>query len=582
MKTDSRGARSLVEPARAEGAFLAAAIGDALGWPQEARARRSGGANHNSIRFDCWKKRSGGRFMPHEERISAGEYSDDTQLIIASARSLLSAERWWEHFAFVELPFWTTYERGGGGATRRSAKQLVAGNLPWEAKRTDDLKRYFEAGGNGVAMRILPHCLIKSSCDDFRELAVGVVTDGVCSHGHPRALVGALAYAYGLWAAFRHRGTLEYGALLRWTLDGIDSWSSLPEIADRWPTWRHSAERTVPNYSALWRQAADETRDLLEVAIEGLSGGALSLDEQTLEALGCFDAKINGAGTIAAAASLFLASRHAVDPDEGIRRAALASGADTDTIASMTGALLGAITGSSWLTEFQPLVQDERFLRHLALAVTPRDIESMQVARVPSVQKGDIAAFFKTMHTSSQGASVVLPNGLSAVTYSWDGITSTSKSLDVSAWRVITADGQTLFLKELAKRYDSGTRTDLFQESLLDENKGVATRLGLTITVSDLEQSRRFYEKALGVQVWKTTPKSINFGGVLAVRVGPRSGAKDEDVSLFVEVADIDDCYRRVAALHSDILAAPSHRSGRAFFICRDPDQYVVEIYQHQ
>ena len=30
-----------------------------------------------------WNRRAGGRYWPHEEKICVGEYSDDTQLIIA-------------------------------------------------------------------------------------------------------------------------------------------------------------------------------------------------------------------------------------------------------------------------------------------------------------------------------------------------------------------------------------------------------------------------------------------------------------------------------------------------------------------
>src|SRR4051794_35518702 len=100
---------------RAEGAFLGAAIGDALGWPHEMRATRSGKYQRvDALKFERWIKRSGGRFQPHEEVIEAGHYSDDTQLILAGARSLLRAPaNWWLVFATEELPFWTLYQRGG-------------------------------------------------------------------------------------------------------------------------------------------------------------------------------------------------------------------------------------------------------------------------------------------------------------------------------------------------------------------------------------------------------------------------------------------------------------------------------------
>lgn len=79
---------------RAKGALLGAAVGDALGWPQEDRSQRidqnrSCPSAKASRSFVSWRRRSGGRFYAHEEVIKAGEYSDDTQLILATARSLL-------------------------------------------------------------------------------------------------------------------------------------------------------------------------------------------------------------------------------------------------------------------------------------------------------------------------------------------------------------------------------------------------------------------------------------------------------------------------------------------------------------
>ena len=73
-------------PQRAEAAMLAAAVGDALGWPQENRASRVGGRRgvEPELEFSEWRRREGGSYAPHEETIAAGTYSDDTQLILAT------------------------------------------------------------------------------------------------------------------------------------------------------------------------------------------------------------------------------------------------------------------------------------------------------------------------------------------------------------------------------------------------------------------------------------------------------------------------------------------------------------------
>lgn len=104
---------------KATAAMIGAAVGDALGWPEEGRAtlatRKSAGPRRGD--FVSWTRRAGGRFYAHEEEIASGDYSDDTQLIIATSRSLLDSPDWFRVFTRIELPLWTAYERGGGGAT---------------------------------------------------------------------------------------------------------------------------------------------------------------------------------------------------------------------------------------------------------------------------------------------------------------------------------------------------------------------------------------------------------------------------------------------------------------------------------
>lgn len=100
---------------RVTSAYLGAAVGDALGWPFEGRARILPSKGEWKGAFLTWEKKSGSRFHPYQEQVGAGEYSDDTQLILALTRSRLKTKKWWIDFAQTELPFWTCYERGGGG-----------------------------------------------------------------------------------------------------------------------------------------------------------------------------------------------------------------------------------------------------------------------------------------------------------------------------------------------------------------------------------------------------------------------------------------------------------------------------------
>lgn len=101
-------------------------------------------------------------------------------------------------FTRRELPTWLLYERGGGRATKRAVEKWLAGREPWSPNEKTDRENYFEAGGNGVAMRILPHCLLGVAEAEFGNVVKNIITNGVCTHGHPRSLVGALAYGYAV------------------------------------------------------------------------------------------------------------------------------------------------------------------------------------------------------------------------------------------------------------------------------------------------------------------------------------------------------------------------------------------------
>ena len=127
------------------------------------------------------------------------------------------------------------------GATLRAAKLLMRDTLPWESADVDRSK-YFNAGGNGVAMRIAPHVLAGGALRKFGQIADDVVADGVITHGHPRALVGALAYGFALWCALRTEGTLEFGQLLREVADSPSEWASPRDIGGVWSSWSAAAE----------------------------------------------------------------------------------------------------------------------------------------------------------------------------------------------------------------------------------------------------------------------------------------------------------------------------------------------------
>ena len=435
--------------AKAEGAFLALAAGDALGWPQEMpRNLRGRLANESAhVEFTKWTRRSGGRFQPYEEVIRPGDYSDDTQLTLAVARSRTKhGSEWWKALTRSELPLWMIYERGGGGATKRAAKAWARGVQPWKSSNGGSVRRYFEAGGNGVAMRVLPHALFLAGKGKTADLMHDVILDGSATHGHPRALVGAAVYAHAAWSLARRNSTLRFGELLDTLIDEAPIWSEFPNSNGERGSWFKAADHATGGYELIWKQTVGEMRELLEKSRRGIQAGALADDHAALKDLGCFG-PTKGAGTISAAAVAYLAARHAAQPVQGILRAAFEKGADTDTLAAMTGGLMGCIAGVEWLPAPWLDVQDAGYLRSIArqIAMGPEAADQHHVERLANpgailadlVREGEHEmAFGKFL----QARATTLPNPRPL-----------SKSISVRAWCLQTTGGQTMYVTKVDK-----------------------------------------------------------------------------------------------------------------------------------
>ena len=438
----------VVPLAKAEGAFLALAAGDALGWPQEVRrnVRSSAGGASPRIDFQSWTRRSGGRYRPYEETIGAGEYSDDTQLTLAVARSRTNhGTDWWKAFMRVELPRWTIYERGGGGATKRAAQAWLAGGPPWQSGKTDAVRRYFDAGGNGVVMRVLPHALFLAGQDDPAVLLHDVVRDGAATHGHPRALVGATACAYAAWSLARRNRTLGFGELLDLLIDEHGGWGAFPDMERGGEAWSAAAACVLDDpYERLWQRTVDEMRRLLEQARNGIRAGAVADDRAVLDDLGCFG-RFKGAGTVTAAGAAYLAARHAAQPAQGVLQAAFERGADTDTLAAVTGGLLGCLAGDEWLPAAWRDVQDAVYMRCLAgrVARGPFGAEQQPVETPVAPQS------IPTDLARNGNHEVALGESTRVQATALPDLKPLSKSIAVRAWRLTTSEGQTMYVTKV-------------------------------------------------------------------------------------------------------------------------------------
>ena len=436
---------------KAAGAFLALAAGDALGWPQEIsrNVKNNPAGKRAHIEFKEWTRRSGGRFRPYVELIRPGDYSDDTQLTLAVARSRTNhGSAWWKAFTQVELPLWTLYERGGGGATKRAAHAWAAGNKPWKVKKRDSVDRYFAAGGNGVAMRVLPHALFYAEQENPDPLMHDVILDGLASHGHPRALVGAMAYAYAAWSLARRNDTLRFGELLDMLIDEAPGWSRFPQSEQDGSSWLKAAhDATDARYDQIWEQTAGEMLELLVRARKGLQAGVLANDRTVLQDLGCFG-RAKGAGTRSAAAAAYLATRYAAQPEQGILTAAFERGADTDTLAAMVGGLMGCLAGMEWLPRPWLQVQDAECLRHFAsrIALGSKGMHQHSITPLRNPR------CFLSALARNEGQTMDLGDAHRVKVNAVRTSKPLGNSIAVRTWRLLAVDGQTMYVTEVERR----------------------------------------------------------------------------------------------------------------------------------
>jgi ADP-ribosylglycohydrolase len=303
-------ARTPSRASRSRAAVLGAAIGDAMGHPTEFLSMAEIRAQYGDAGvsgFELWLERDGKRIAP---------YTDDTQMAEVVLRTLVESRaqgldldatmrRMGE--GFVD---WSRNPQGGhrapGNACLRGCQALAQG-VPWnEAGGAKD-------GGCGSVMRAYPFGLLLT--DDEERAEAWAAEHSKLTHRDPIALAASAAMAVGMVRAMRDASVDE-------VLDGMVA----------------AAERFSTKTADMMRQAIAEARD-------GIG------PEVTLERNRAWAAH----EAIAAAAYLF--ARHPDDP-----RAAILAGAntpgDSDSIATLAGALVGARCGiaalpESWIHEVE-------------------------------------------------------------------------------------------------------------------------------------------------------------------------------------------------------------------------------------
>ena len=321
---------------------LWAAYGDALGWISELtneaglRRRTSGTTLCRPVE---WTRRIGGHggvvaTMPR------GCYSDDSQLRLATGRAIRPDGFDVEAFAKVELPVWLSYALGAGKSTSTAASNLAKPKVPWFC---NTFKGWTNSGGNGAAMRIQPHVWAASTPSEPECFLPDVVRNSICTHSHPNGLMGAVLHALALAHTVAVGTPPTPDDLLR----SVELARSLPDqINDDQEVglyWKAAFEREAGHFKEAWAKAVAGTREAIRIASALPSGvsGTVRYDSM-IEQLGLREPAKRGNGLLTAVAAIGLTWCEE-RPEKALRIAANSLGTDTDTIATMTGAILGAL-----------------------------------------------------------------------------------------------------------------------------------------------------------------------------------------------------------------------------------------------
>jgi ADP-ribosylglycohydrolase len=312
------------------GVMFGLAYGDALGRPTEfARA-----ADLNKL----------GTPFQHRVGINSpkrGIVTDDTQMSIAVARAALNVTREGAAdpqamtSAFIQAfigwykdPASRDGRRAPGGTCLGAVSALIPNPRQWLLATRPESK------GNGANMRVCPLAL----CTDWTwdQLGAAAQLQAAITHGHPTALAAAELTAVAvrlLLTGYAKPTDTLIDHLLVYAYDRRDIYHG-KWLGTLWESWlpkgpttpqeyiQHGWDEVISSLMTVYRISRNPRQDPCEVAGGGwVAEEALSAAVHTLL---CFPG----------------------DPTNALRRAAFTDG-DSDSIASITGALAGAAYGRS-------------------------------------------------------------------------------------------------------------------------------------------------------------------------------------------------------------------------------------------
>ena len=320
---------------------LWSAYGDALGWISELtdeRGLKRRTANAPLDRPMEWNRRIGGR-AGVTVALPKGCYSDDSQLRLATGRAIGPHGFDVESFSKVELPVWLSYALGAGISTSAAATNLTRRRVQWFA---NTFKGWTDSGGNGAAMRIQPHVWAARDPADPMAFLPDVIRNSVCTHSHPKGLLGASLHALALahtMAKGQYPSPDEMIATANIASGVPDLIRADVEVGNY---WRPTLEREAGLFEVGWAQVMEECHEAIRVVADASSKSGTDGYASVVDRLRLRDRARRGDGMLTAVAALGLVWCEA-EPARAMSIAANAIGTDTDTIATMAGAILGVV-----------------------------------------------------------------------------------------------------------------------------------------------------------------------------------------------------------------------------------------------
>ncbi|MDQ3505386.1 MAG: ADP-ribosylglycohydrolase family protein, partial [Actinomycetota bacterium] len=270
---------------RVAGALIGSVVGDALGAPFEFGPAGAYGKRFPTDARGVLTEMCGGGQL----NWAAGEFTDDTQLGMLLASSLVECGGLDEAEVFDRFVAWL---RAGPRDVGNQTRSVLSSGRPWDVAADKHFARTGHAAGNGSLMRTTP-------------AAIWFARDGRAATMQAARRISALTHgdpAAGEGCAIFHE-------VVRVALDGGDPLAALPE----------ALAAVAPEHRARWESVLSPSWHPSEV---GTKNGAV------WPTLGSAVWALREAGSFA----------------EGMRLV-VDRGGDTDTVAAVTGGLLGAVYG---------------------------------------------------------------------------------------------------------------------------------------------------------------------------------------------------------------------------------------------